>query len=221
MSQFSDYAWMILDGTWVTVKITVVASVVAVIVALLTGVARASKSFWVRLGPTLFVELFRGTSCYVQLFWAFFALPFIGISLTPFVASVLVLGANVGSYGSEVVRGAIAGVPRGQTEASVALNFTKLQRFRHVIFPQALVSMLPPAGNLFIDLLKLTPLTSLITMSDLTYNAMAVRQQTGSTFIALATILVGYFLMSSAIAWAIGRIERRAARGLEAGPRAA
>lgn len=221
MSQFSDYAWMILDGTWVTVKITVVASVVAVIVALLTGVARASKSFWVRLGPTLFVELFRGTSCYVQLFWAFFALPFIGISLTPFVASVLVLGANVGSYGSEVVRGAIAGVPRGQTEASVALNFTKFQRFRHVVFPQALVAMLPPAGNLFIDLLKLTPLTSLITMSDLTYNAMAVRQQTGSTFIALATILVGYFLMSSAIAWAVGRIERRASRGLEAGPRAA
>ncbi len=221
MSQFSGYAWMIIDGTWVTVKITVVASVVAVIVALLTGVARTSRSFWVRLGPTLFVELFRGTSCYVQLFWAFFALPFIGISLTPFVASVLVLGANVGSYGSEVVRGAIAGVPRGQTEASVALNFTKLQRFRHVVFPQALVAMLPPAGNLFIDLLKLTPLTSLITMSDLTYNAMAVRQQTGSTFIALATILVGYFLMSSAIAWAIGRIERRASRGLEAGPRAA
>lgn len=221
MSQFSDYVWMILDGTWVTVKITVVASVVAVIVALLTGVARASRSFWVRLVPTLFVELFRGTSCYVQLFWAFFALPFIGISLTPFVASVLVLGANVGSYGSEVVRGALAGVPRGQTEASVALNFTRLQRFRHVIFPQALVAMLPPAGNLFIDLLKLTPLTSLITMSDLTYNAMAVRQQTGSTFIALATILVGYFLMSSAIAWAIGRLERRASRGLEAGPRAA
>lgn len=221
MSQFSGYAWMIIDGTWVTVKITIVASVVAVIVALLTGVARTSRSFWVRLGPTLFVELFRGTSCYVQLFWAFFALPFIGISLTPFVASVLVLGANVGSYGSEVVRGAIAGVPRGQTEASVALNFTKLQRFRHVVFPQALVAMLPPAGNLFIDLLKLTPLTSLITMSDLTYNAMAVRQQTGSTFIALATILVGYFLMSSAIAWAIGRIERRASRGLEAGPRAA
>lgn len=221
MSQFSNYAWMILDGTWVTVKITVVASIVAVTVALLTGVARASKNFWIRLVPTLFVELFRGTSCYVQLFWAFFALPFIGISLSPFVASVLVLGANVGSYGSEVVRGALAGVPRGQTEASVALNFTKLQRFRHVIFPQALVAMLPPAGNLFIDLLKLTPLTSLITMSDLTYNAMAVRQQTGSTFIALATILVGYFLMSSAIAWAIGRLERRASRGLEAGPRAA
>lgn len=221
MSQFPDYAWMILDGTWVTVKITVVASVVAVIVALVTGVARTSKVFGVRLGPTLFVELFRGTSCYVQLFWAFFALPFIGISLTPFVASVLVLGANVGSYGSEVVRGAIAGVPRGQTEASVALNFTRFQRFRHVVFPQALVAMLPPAGNLFIDLLKLTPLTSLITMSDLTYNAMAVRQQTGSTFIALATILVGYFLMSSAIAWAVGRIERRASRGLEAGPRAA
>lgn len=221
MSQFSNYAWMILDGTWVTVKITVVASLVAAIVALVTGVARAFGNFWVRLVPTLFVELFRGTSCYVQLFWAFFALPFIGISLSPFVASVLVLGANVGSYGSEVVRGALAGVPRGQTEASVALNFTKLQRFRHVIFPQALVAMLPPAGNLFIDLLKLTPLTSLITMSDLTYNAMAVRQQTGSTFIALATILVGYFLISSAIAWAIGRLERRASRGLEAGPRAA
>ncbi|MDQ0470640.1 polar amino acid transport system permease protein [Labrys wisconsinensis] len=213
MDQLPLYIAMALSGAWVTIKITLAASLIAILIALVTGIARTSKRLSVRLLPTLFVELFRGTSCYVQLFWAFFALPFVGISLSPFVASVCVLGANVGSYGSEVVRGAIQCVPRGQTEATLALNFTPFQRFRHVIFPQALVAMLPPGGNLLIDLLKLTPLTSLITMSDLTYNALAVRQQTGSTFVTLMVILVGYFLLSSVIAWVVRRVERRAARG--------
>ena len=140
-----------------------------------------------------------------------------GISLSAFTVSVLVLGSNVGSYGSEVVRSSLAGVSRSQYEATVALNYTRWQRFRYVTFPQALITMLPPAGNLFIDLLKLTPLTSLITVSDLTYNAIIVRQQTGNTALALGAIMVGYFIFSTFIVWCIRLLERRVSRGMDVG----
>ncbi|MGV6874996.1 ectoine/hydroxyectoine ABC transporter permease subunit EhuC [Pseudochelatococcus sp. B33] len=217
MDELSVYGVLLLQGAWVTVKITVVASVVAVFVAFTTGIMRMSHSFFVRLLPTAFVEIFRGTPCYVQLFWVFFSLPLMGILLDAFTVSVLVLGSNVGSYGSEVVRSALAGVPRSQYEAAVALNYTPFQRFRHVTFPQALITMLPPAGNLFIDLLKLTPLTSLITVSDLTYNAILVRQQTGNTAFALGAIMLGYFLFSTFIVWCIRRLEVRVSRGMDVG----
>ncbi len=221
MSEFVVYAMLLLEGAWVTAKIAVVASAVAVFVAFTAGILRCSPRFWVRALPAAFVEIFRGTPCYVQLFWTFFALPLVGVSMSAFTVSVVVLGCNVGSYGSEVVRSALVGVPRGSIEAAVALNYAPFQRFRHVVFPQALITMLPPAGNLFIDLLKLTPLTSLITVSDLTYNALIIRQQTGQTAYALGALLLGYFLLSTLIVWIIRRLERRASRGMDIGVQAA
>lgn len=221
MNESVVYGMLLLEGAWVTVKIAVVASLLAVAVAFIAGILRGSPHFWVRVLPAAFVETFRGTPCYVQLFWAFFALPLVGVSMSAFTVSVVVLGCNVGSYGSEVVRSALGGVPRGSIEAAVALNYTRFQRFRHVVFPQALITMLPPAGNLFIDLLKLTPLTSLITVSDLTYNALILRQQTGNTVYTLGSLLVGYFLLSTLIVWCIRRLEVRASRGMDSGVHAA
>jgi polar amino acid transport system permease protein len=81
--------------------------------------------------------------------------------------AILALGLNVGAYGAEVVRGAVSAVPRGQWEATVALNMSRAQALRRIILPQAFVAMIPPWGNLFIELLKATALVSLITISDL------------------------------------------------------
>ena len=128
----------------------------------------------VRWLATVYVEVFRGTSALVQLFWLFFVLPQFGLTLAPFLVAVLALGLNVGAYGSEVVRGAILGVPRGQWEATTALNMTRAAALRRIILPQAFVAMIPPWGNLFIELLKATSLVSLITLSDLTFRAQTV-----------------------------------------------
>ncbi|MGI8651642.1 MAG: ABC transporter permease subunit [Geodermatophilaceae bacterium] len=87
----------------------------------------------------------------------------------------------MGSYGSEVVRGAIKAIPETQCEATVALNMTGYRRMRSVILPQAVVSMLPPFGNLLIELLKGTSLVSLITIADLTFNGQVLRSVTGDT----------------------------------------
>ena len=101
----------------------------------------------------MYVEIFRGTSILVQLFWIFFVLPLppFNLEISPFVAGVLALGLNVGAYGAEVVRGAIQSISRGQIEAAIALNMSRGLMMRRVILPQALVRIVPPFGNLLIS----------------------------------------------------------------------
>src|SRR5690554_6960444 len=105
----------LLQGLKITLIITFLAMLLAFVLAFLAGFGRLSKFRVVRFLTAFYVEVFRGTSLLVQLFWIYFALPFIGISLPPLAAGVLTLGLNYGAYGSEVVRSAILAVPKGQT----------------------------------------------------------------------------------------------------------
>jgi polar amino acid transport system permease protein len=183
--------------------------------AFLAGLGRLSRFFAIRALATAYIEFFRGTSIFVQLFWAYFVLPFIGISLTPLQAGVLALGLNVGAYGAEVVRGAIQSIGREQYEACTAVNLGRWQAMRHVILPQALLVMLPTFGNNAIELLKATAVVSLISLTDLTFQAQVVRSQTGNTLVPFTTILVIYFGLALIISWGVRSLERRMARGLD------
>ncbi|MRX50656.1 ectoine/hydroxyectoine ABC transporter permease subunit EhuC [Paracoccus sp. S-4012] len=215
MGDWPGYLTLIVQGAWVTVKLTVMGSILALLVAFPAGLGRLSRHAPVRWLATAYIEFFRGTSIFVQLFWIYFVLPFAGLSLTPMQAGVTALGLNVGAYAAEVVRGAILAVPREQFEATVALNLTRFQRMRHVILPQALPLMLPTFGNNAIELLKATAIVSLISLSDMTFQAQVVRSQTGSTLIPFLTILLLYFLMSSVISTGVRALERRVTRGLD------
>ncbi len=210
-----DFAVPFANAFWTTFQIALAASAIAWVVAFAAGFGRLSKRWWVYWPTTVYVEFFRGTSCYVQLFWLYFALPLFGIYLDAMMVGIIAIGLNVGSFGSEVVRGAIIAVPKGLIESSIALNFTWVQRMRHVVLPNAIVPMLPPMGNLMIDLLKVTPLVSLITISDLTFTAQMFRQQTGDAFQAFFGILVIYFILASGIDWIFKRLEKRLSIGLD------
>ncbi|HLP67286.1 MAG TPA: ectoine/hydroxyectoine ABC transporter permease subunit EhuC [Rhizobium sp.] len=215
MIDWSGYIGLILEGAWVTVQLTLMGSALALVAAFAAGLGRLSRFMAVRALATTYIEFFRGTSIFVQLFWAYFVLPFAGITLTPLQAGVLALGLNVGAYGAEVVRGAVKAIGREQREACIALNLTRRQAMRHVILPQALPLMLPTFGNNAIELLKGTAVVSLISLTDMTFQAQVVRAQTGSTLIPFATILVLYFLMASVISFGMRWLERRATRGLD------
>ena len=131
---------------------------------------------------------FRGTSALVQLFWFYFVLPLFGVQLPAMLVGIVVLALNAGAYGAEVVRGAIRAVPPGQREAGVALNLTRGQIMRRIVVPQAIPAMLPPAGNLLIELLKNTALVSLITITDLTFRGQLLRSETLRTTEILSLI---------------------------------
>lgn len=215
MTDWSGYLGLILQGALVTIQLTLMGCALALVMAFLGGLGRLSRHWPLRALATAYIEFFRGTSIFVQLFWAYFVLPLMGISLTPMQAGVLALGLNVGAYGSEVVRGAVQSIGKEQFEACVALNFNRYQTMRHVILPQALLLMLPTFCNNAIELLKATAIVSLISLSDMTFQAQVVRAQTGNTFIPFATILVLYFLMAMTISSAMRGLERRMARGLD------
>jgi len=215
MVDWYGYLSLILQGAVVTAKLTLMGSAFALVMAFAAGLGRLAPVAPVRWLATIYIEFFRGTSVFVQLFWVYFVLPFAGITLSPLVAGVVVLGLNVGAYGAEVVRGAVLSVPKDQYEACVAVNLSRFQRMWHVILPQALPLMLPTFGNNAIELLKGTAVVSLISLSDMTFQAQVVRSQTGSTLIPFATILVLYFAMSLVISFAVRGLERRMTRGLD------
>lgn len=204
----------LFQGAAVTLQVTVLSMIVAFVLSFAAGFARLSRIKSIRLVSSVYVEVFRGTSLLVQLFWLFFALPLLGIELTALVAGVMALGLNYGAYGSEVVRSAILAVPQGQTEASIALNMSPWLRMRRVILPQAMAIMLPSFGNLAIELLKGTSLISLITMADLTYQGMILRTFDSSrTFEIFGLILVMYFVMAYPLTLVMRWLERRFSAG--------
>jgi polar amino acid transport system permease protein len=215
MDRWSGYLQLILDGALVTIELTLLGSALALVMAFIAGLGRLSRSAVIRALATTYIEFFRGTSIFVQLFWAYFVLPLFGLSLTPLQAGVLALGLNVGAYGAEVVRGAVQSIGKEQQEACVALNLTRWQCLRHVIVPQAFVIMLPTFGNNAIELLKGTAIVSLISLADLTFQAQVVRAQTGNTMIPFITILILYFAIASVISFGVRGLERRLTRGLD------
>jgi len=114
---FREFLPGLIEGAWVTVQITVLGAMLAVVAALIAALAKMYGPWPLRWLAIAYIEIFRGTSALVQLFWLFFVLPHFGIVLEPLTVAVLGLGLNVGAYGAEVVRGAIQAVPRGQWEA--------------------------------------------------------------------------------------------------------
>lgn len=206
----------LLKGSVITIQVTVLASILAAIVALVAGAARLSRSWLIRTVAGIYIEVFRGTSVLVQLYFAYFVLPLFGLELTPLTAGVLAIGLNSGSYGAEIVRGAVQAVPKGQVEAATVLGMSAWKRFRHVVLPQALVIILPSAGNQLIDLLKLTSLVSLITLADITFEAQALRTTYGDTLQIFSAVLVFYFVLASGIAAGTRALERRVRRGIDA-----
>jgi polar amino acid transport system permease protein len=201
----------LLRGLATTVELTVAGAALALVVALIAGVARSSSNIIIRTITGFYVEVFRGSSILVQMFWIFFVLPLppFNIELSALQAGILALGLNVGAYGAEVVRGAIRAIPRGQIEAATALNMPRGLMMRRVIIPQAMVRILPPFGNLLIELLKATSLASLITLSDVTFQALSLRQTVGRTTEVFGLVLIIYFLLAYPLTLGVRWLERQ------------
>jgi polar amino acid transport system permease protein len=214
----SDQLQQLLSGAWITIQVTAYSAVIGTVIALVGGVSSLAGSRILRWFARVYVEVFRGVSAIILLFWIYFTLPqLFGIFLTPLQAGMLALGTNMGAYGTEIARGAIQAIPRGQSEAAVAINLSPWQRLRHVVLPQAVVVMLPPFGNLLIEVMKASALVSLIDLSDLTERAQNLRtlRAAGSLEI-FTTVLVIYFLISAAITLGVRLLEHRFGRGITA-----
>ena len=199
------------NGTLATVQILAGAFVLGIFLSLIVGVGRLSERRWVRGISFGFVEFARGISSIILLTILVIAIPILLGDLIPWLRgrSVAVLGAialgiNMGGYGAEIIRGSILAIPKGQAEASIALNLNPTQRLRYVILPQAMRIILPPMGNLTIEILKGTALVSVVAGFDLmraTQNLVAGMLAQGALGVTVLfiNVLVIYFILAQGV----------------------
>lgn len=213
-----SYSAPLLRGAWVTVQLTIYSTILGAFFAFAFGIGKTSNN-WITKGISIaFIEVFRGTSLLVQLFWLYFALPVFGqligvdLRLNAVLAGTLALSLNIGAYGAEVVRGAIQAVSPGQLEAAQALDFSPRQTMWRIAVPQAIPEMMPSFGNLAIQNLKDTALVSLISLGDLTFRAEQLRNYTQDSTTIYTLLLFIYFGMALVLAFFMRLLERYSAR---------
>lgn len=163
------------QATLVTLTLSIVSMILAIILGSILAIMRIFGPKSISIAATSFIEIIRGTPLLIQLFIIFYALPSIGIKLSPMLAAILGLGINYAAYEAENYRAGLLAIARGQMEAALSLGMGRRQALRYIILPQSFKIVIPPVTNDFISLLKDSSLVSVITMVELTkvYNQVA------------------------------------------------
>ena len=196
------------EGTLVTLKIALGAFVLAVAIGTVVGIARSSSPK-LSLFFTPYVEIFRGTPLLTQLFFIYYGLPTVGLITDSMTAAYIGLGLNSGAYISEIIRGSLNAVDRGQREAAYALGMSRFQSMRLIILPQAMSVAIPPLVNSFSSLLKDTTLVSVLAITELTRVGQLIYTRTFRAFEVYLAIGVLYFLMTYAASWCSRYLEQK------------
>ena len=208
-----DWTGNLWSGFQLTLVATLLGALLMFVISVILGLMVRSRRLAVRGPARIVIEFFRGTSLLIQLWWMFFALPLLGIVIEPLAIGIIAFGMNFGAYGAEVVRGSLNAVPRAQWEGAVALNLSPFQRMRRVIWPQAVPLMIPAFNNLFIQLLKSTPLLFTISLLDFMYYGEQFRLNTQDSSIYLVMLAV-YFVLTYIFTFMFTLAEVRANKRL-------
>ncbi|HWW02362.1 MAG TPA: ABC transporter permease subunit [Candidatus Acidoferrum sp.] len=196
LREWPKYLPLLLRGAVTTVELSVLAMALAVIAGLFVVLVRLYAVAPLNWLAKAYVEVIRGTPLLIQLFLLYYGLPEIGIRLNAFCAAILGLGLNYAASEAENYRAGIQAIPRGQTEAALALGMSRWQTLRHVVLPQALRVVIPPVTNDFIAMFKDSSIVSVITMVELTkvYGMLAMSTY---DYIGLGLMTAGiYFALS-------------------------
>jgi polar amino acid transport system permease protein len=187
---------MLLVGAWLTIQLSFTAMVLGMIVSVAGAVAKTSGITVLRLIADVYVEAIRNTPFLVQIFFIFFGLPALGISMTPNTAALVALVINVGAYGTEIIRAGIESIPRGQIEAGRALSLSPNRIFVHIILKPTLRNIYPALTSQFIYLMLTSSVVSVISASDLAATGADLNAQTFASFEIYLVLTVMYFLLS-------------------------
>ncbi len=216
----------ILDGIFNTVVISVLAMALGIILGVTAAVMRMSPNPVLRGVSSGYAWLFRGTPVILQLLlWFNLALvfPTLGVPglwsartvdvMTPFVAALLGLGINQGAYTSEVVRAGLLSVDIGQYEAAQSIGMTRLLALRRIVLPQAMRVVIPPLGNEFIGMVKLSSLASVVQYAEILHNAQNIYYANSRVIELLIVAGIWYLAVVSVLSPLQMLLERRFARG--------
>lgn len=226
---------ILLQGFFTTIRLSIWATIFATLIGTVMGLFRVSHSLFKRLIGGTYVELIRNLPPLVIIFIFYFfvgdqILPLFGVEefiknssestravfevffappalFTAFLSALITLSLFEGAYITEIVRAGIQSIEKGQWEASAALGFTRWQQMRYVVLPQALQRILPPLAGQFISTIKDSAIVSVISIQELTFQAMELMSSTYLTFEIWITITVMYLMLTLTCSLAVERLE--------------
>ena len=196
-------------GLLTTLKICSVAMLLGIALGGVLGLASMSRIAALRWAVRAYVDFIRGTPLLIQIFLVYFALPEVGLNLPEFWAGVLALGLNAAGFIAEIVRAGVGSVEKGQAEAARAIGMRHSQILVHILLPQSLRSVIPPATNELITLVKGSALLSVISVYELTRAGQAIIAVHFAPFEIFLLIALYYYVTISVLAWASRWLERR------------
>jgi His/Glu/Gln/Arg/opine family amino acid ABC transporter permease subunit len=207
------YWHVFLRGLGLTVFLTAVVMVIATLLAIPLAMARLSAVRWIRWPSNIFVEFMRATPLILQLIYIFYVLPAAGIYLNPIAAAITGLSLHYAAYLSEVFRGGIQSIVKGQSEAAFSLGLSRWLTFRKVVLPQAFRVVLPTLGNYLISLFKDTSLASVVTVQELMFSGQIIAARNFQYFTVYTVTAILYFAVCYPSGLAVRYLEDYTRRG--------
>lgn len=210
MTDFSF--WVILSNLLLATRWTVLLSLVAFVSGGLVGLAllfaRVSKIVWLERLTRYYIEFFQGTPLLMQLFLLFFGIALFGFEVSAWVAAWLALTLWTSAFLTEIWRGCVESLPKGQWEAAESLAFTYTEQMRYVILPQALHIAIPPTVGFSVQVIKGTALASIIGFVDLTKAGTMLNNATFRPFLVYSLVALIYFALCYPLSWTAHRLEK-------------
>ena len=198
----------ILEGSIITFKLYIITAIFSVLLGVLGALGKISKFKFLRTILGFYTWVFRGTPLLLQLFFAYYGLPVIGITLQPFPAAVLTFIINYGAYFTELFRAGIDSIDKGQYEAAQVLGLNYRQTMTRIIIPQTVKRVLPPTSNEAINLVKDSALVAAIGLGDL-LRAAKVAVTRDFSIVPFIIAAVFYLLISSVIVTVFRKLEQK------------
>ncbi len=198
----------LMDGLVFTVELALSSIAIGFLIGIVVGISRSYGKKWSYMVSTAFVEVIRGTPLLVQLFIFYFALPQIGIRLSPIIASIISFSINSGAYQAEYIRGAIQSVDTRQMKAALSIGMTKWQAITRVVMPQALIKVIPSWTNEFVYLIKYTSVAYLVGVPELMAQGEFIASRNFEFMDVFLSVAIIYLVIVLLITWGFSKIEK-------------
>jgi polar amino acid transport system permease protein len=198
----------ILDGVWLTVRMSALSIALGFGVGALFAVTRVYGRPWSRKAVAWYVDVIRNTPLVIQAFWLFFGLAALHIRVPALAAAIFALVINVSAYTTEIIRAGIESIPKGQLEAAECLGLKRWRVIWHVILPQAVEKMYPSLVSQFVLMMLATSIMSQISAEELTAIGYRIQSETFRGFEIYIVIAVVYLALS----WLLRLVMEQGAR---------
>ncbi len=200
----------LLQGLYMTIVISVVSIIISLVIGLIACFMRMSKYAILRYPAAIYVNLIRGTPILIQILFIYFGAPSVlDIQLSAFTAGLIAISLNIGAYNTEIFRGGIESISKGQMEAGRSLGFTYAQTMAYIVLPQAVRRMIPSFVNQLTHAIKDTSMLSVIGIAELTMVGQSIYAMNFKSFEILSMVAIMYFVTIYTVSLISTRLERR------------